>query len=857
KVAGEAPQEMGYNFWSNACSAQWKSGAGALPCPGAAGDRKGFVIADGFSHLEDGTMGPLSTLLMSPENKYNGYIQGFYPTFTVQPGDRFRTVVGCDYGASCYVTFRLDYMTPNGGIFNFWQWREQNDSRNYMADVDLTPLAGRSVRFILTILATGSASGDRVRWGGPMIVRRDATVPPTLTPVPPTVPPTSDWLVYVNTTHGFGFKYPPQSQVADQQDNFVRINLPFQPGTNLREKYLQVNVRENVTPCQSPLSDTSPPGSPTETVVINGISFFKQTGGDAGVGHLHEWVGYSTLKNTTCISMDFVLHSLNAGNFATPPPEFDKAAESAVFKQMMSTFTFLTTPPTLTPVSPPTNTPEAPITSPTIMSLHMLDPMNGWAISERYVLRTNNGGTSWSVALYESFALGGYFASPAKAWVMSNYAETGAGSLYRTTDGGANWTRYDVPFRGGSIQFVDDNTGYLFQITGAAMNKQSVALYKTTDGGATWTKYYDNDPNVPGSSNTLPLGGHKSGITFSNAATGWIGGDIPTDGYFYFYKTSDSGATWSRLQLTTPAGYESAYITTTAPKFFNANDGVLPVWMGIGIGMRDLFLYTTRDGGNTWTPSPAFARNAQQTVITSMSHAISWDWAGVFHVTNNAGGSWTTITPNINFGEAFRGLDFVSATTGWVRQITPDGLTSLYRTLDGGYTWTLVSGYPPVPPTATPTPAPDPAAFAQQIVNTLNARNFDALPPLMDESLGFAYWQSQGTSYPSEQAIESLRTGLTVTLMPDASKDLNSLLDGLNPYSIMGLDPAKSYGLYFKGWGSNSQTEVILYVTQRADGSLYWHSVLIAPYGFAPPTTLIGPYAVVNVAENDVLNIRA
>ena len=32
-VAGEAPQEMGYNFWTNACSAQWKSGAGALPCP--------------------------------------------------------------------------------------------------------------------------------------------------------------------------------------------------------------------------------------------------------------------------------------------------------------------------------------------------------------------------------------------------------------------------------------------------------------------------------------------------------------------------------------------------------------------------------------------------------------------------------------------------------------------------------------------------------------------------------------------------------------------------------------------------------------------------------------------------------
>jgi hypothetical protein len=142
-------------------------------------------------------------------------------------------------------------------------------------------------------------------------------------------------------------------------------------------------------------------------------------------------------------------------------------------------------------------------------------------------------------------------------------------------------------------------------------------------------------------------------------------------------------------------------------------------------------------------------------------------------------------------------------------------------------------------------------------VDTLNARNFNALPAMMDTSLGFAYWQSQGTSYSSDQAIESLRTGLTVTLFPNASKDLTSLLGGLNPYSIMGLDPAKSYGLFVSGWGSNPGSEAIIYVTQRADGSLYWHSTLIAPTSFSGTTTLIGPYAVINVATNDVLNMRS
>jgi hypothetical protein len=149
-------------------------------------------------------------------------------------------------------------------------------------------------------------------------------------------------------------------------------------------------------------------------------------------------------------------------------------------------------------------------------------------------------------------------------------------------------------------------------------------------------------------------------------------------------------------------------------------------------------------------------------------------------------------------------------------------------------------------------------------VDTLNARNFDALPALMDQSLGFAYWQSQGTSYPSDQAIESLRTGLTTPLISDPGKDLNTLLGGLNPYSIMGLDPAKSQALFVSGWGLDGKQEAILYVTQRADGSLYWHSVLIAPSKFIPtstftstPISLIGPYAVIRVAENDVLNIRS
>lgn len=183
-VRGGTLNEMGYDFWSNVCSAQWRSGSGSLPCPGTEGDSKGFVIQANTTHLEDGTTGSSPSLLLSPENKYNGYIQGIYPSFTVLPGDRFYANVGCEYGHSCYVTLRLDYMTPGGMTRTFWSRREQNDGQNHTVEVSLTPLAGQSVRFILTVLATGSANNDHVRWTVPYIMRASGSpLTPSPTPV--------------------------------------------------------------------------------------------------------------------------------------------------------------------------------------------------------------------------------------------------------------------------------------------------------------------------------------------------------------------------------------------------------------------------------------------------------------------------------------------------------------------------------------------------------------------------------------------------------------------------------------------------------------------------------------------------
>lgn len=182
-----------YDFAANACSAAWYSGAGALPCPGTDGDPRGFVLKLTNPRLENGTIDSRPGLITFPQNIFNGYIQGIYPSYHVKAGDRFRSIVNCEYNAtSCYVVFRLDYLAgASTNITTDWAFVEQYEGQYYQADLDLSSLVGQDVKFILTILSTGSPTGDRALWVGPIIYNGSvststptATLTPSITPSP-------------------------------------------------------------------------------------------------------------------------------------------------------------------------------------------------------------------------------------------------------------------------------------------------------------------------------------------------------------------------------------------------------------------------------------------------------------------------------------------------------------------------------------------------------------------------------------------------------------------------------------------------------------------------------------------------
>jgi hypothetical protein len=192
-----AAQPSVFDFVANLCSASWFSGAGYLGCPMTEGNASGFAVRVDQPVLENGATDSRPAILAGPQAVDYGYIQGIYPPMGVLAGDRFRATLNCKYGSTtCDVFYRLDYQVDNGPITTFWAFHERYEGLTYNVDLDLTPLAGKNVRFILTILANGPSTGDRAMWVGPYIYRSTGiggggpTAVPTSTPTPTASPTT-------------------------------------------------------------------------------------------------------------------------------------------------------------------------------------------------------------------------------------------------------------------------------------------------------------------------------------------------------------------------------------------------------------------------------------------------------------------------------------------------------------------------------------------------------------------------------------------------------------------------------------------------------------------------------------------
>ncbi len=256
--------------------------------------------------------------------------------------DRVNLPIMVDTGQTVDVSLPLTAPGTAGSYRGYW--RLQNaDGVRFGIGSEATNAFWISIRVsgtALTATATARRTATPTRTPtGTLPATATPTASPTSTGTPtPTAASsgTSGWNTYLDEAYSFSFQFPPGSTVSSQTDTSGRIYLPIAPGTNLRQKWVDVNVAEGVTPCESP--GTHPTDS-SEAVTFNGILFLKQTWGEGAMSHRADITAYSTAKGNACITLSFVLWSVVPEVLETPPPLFDRAAESAVFTTIMSSYT--------------------------------------------------------------------------------------------------------------------------------------------------------------------------------------------------------------------------------------------------------------------------------------------------------------------------------------------------------------------------------------------------------------------------------------------------------------------------------------------------------------------------------------
>lgn len=221
------------------------------------------------------------------------------------------------------------------------------------------------------------------------------------------------------------------------------------------------------------------------------------------------------------------------------------------------------------------------------------------------VYRSLDGGASWErMGLPRSEHIGRILVHPEDGDVVYVAAEGplwssgGERGLYKTTDGGATWTR---------VLHVDDDTGVTdvemdprdpdVLLAASYQRRRSVAsflgggpgsgIYKSTDGGATWRRITRGLPDNG-------MGGDmgKIGLAISPARPDVVYATIEAaeEEEQGFYRSNDGGESWQRRN-----GYVSG---GTGPHYYQ--EIVASPHDVDTVYQMDVFLHVTRDGGATF-----------------------------------------------------------------------------------------------------------------------------------------------------------------------------------------------------------------------------------------------------------------
>lgn len=243
---------------------------------------------------------------------------------------------------------------------------------------------------------------------------------------------------------------------------------------------------------------------------------------------------------------------------------------------------------------------------------------------------------------------------------------TGAASeeVWKTINGGATWTEIANPF---AAPYTDDivaiacksNTVILVNGTTASQ------IAKSVDGGTSWS--------------IIDAGGAQiiSDVYMYSSAQVWMCG---ANGRVWY--SDDGGASWTVQDAGVAAG------AVTLNEIFMYDDT-----HGMAVGNSGAIIATT--DGETWAAqSSGVATNLNTVAMTSRWIAFVGGASGVLLVTTDGGTTWVAKTYPGAGTDSINVIVFYDNILGWLGSTTAAAAGKIYRTLDGGYTWTQAEVLP-------------------------------------------------------------------------------------------------------------------------------------------------------------------
>jgi photosystem II stability/assembly factor-like uncharacterized protein len=337
-----------------------------------------------------------------------------------------------------------------------------------------------------------------------------------------------------------------------------------------------------------------------------------------------------------------------------------------------------------------------------LTNIYMMTPKVGWSLYQNSLLRTVDGGKSWSIVTPSEIYVspGQFFLLDGQtAWVIVSNNED-SWSIYRTNNRGETWVKGQekIKIKGthAKLHFIDQQNGWIMILLKAGLGYSSVAVLHTSDAGENWSMVTDiNKDDVPGA---LPYSGNKTGIYFKDSLRGWITGITTADDIPWLYKTHDGGKSWYKQMLSLPHR-EFITLQTNEPTFFNSK-GVISVDAEFTVDDDKklvTYFFTTKNGGESWerrSPIESSTPHFIEYDFVSMNTGWGTDGYNIYH-TKDSAQSWTVINTFENIilqkldeqKSDITWIDFVTDQIGWVVIKTDLREFKLFQTFDGGITW--------------------------------------------------------------------------------------------------------------------------------------------------------------------------